>query len=253
MYWGSTQCPRGVRRSSLLGSPRPHGAREVDTFHRCIRDIKLRIQHSCGGLFLKTQLYTSYLYGVNYKPFGAGLFGTAKTQALTNFVATESVDSPIFRKYGHRIAGDVGLPFDTEDERQHLFNQLPRIVGSFVRSEQLSKLGRWFSWNACAHEQLPEYWACKMLYEHHLRNLQDPDEDLVSFDDLESCARAKTPYEELSLLKASNGGLRLAYTLMTHKLWLHAKVLYVVSRPTWSWYAREVKMSNHRGTACMMQ
>ena len=47
-----------------------------DKFHRCIRDIKLGMSYD--NVFLKTQLYTSYLWGINYKPFGTGLFGTQK-------------------------------------------------------------------------------------------------------------------------------------------------------------------------------
>ena len=212
-----------------------------DKFHRCIRDIKLTLQHCCGGVFLKTQLYTSYLWGVNYKPFGTGLFGTQKMQALNTFVATETADSAIFRKYVDRMARDVGMPCGTPEEREQVFQQLGHIVGSFVRSQEMSKLGRWFSWNGCAHEQLPEYWACKMLYEHHLGAEQDPDDDPVAFDDLEAAAHAKTPFAELMQLKAANGGLRLAYKLMTHQLWQHAKLLCAVTRPCWSWYTKEVK------------
>jgi hypothetical protein len=212
-----------------------------DKFHRCIRDLKLTLQNSCGGVFLKAQLYTSYLWGVNYKPFGTGLFGTQKTQALNTFVATETADSTIFRKHMDRIARDVRLPCGTLEEREQLFHQLPQILGSFVRSESLSKLGRWFSWHACAEQQLPEYWAAKMLYEHHLSAENDPDDDPVAFEDLEAAARAKTPFAELMQLKAANGGLRLAYKLMTHQLWQHAQLLLAVTRPCWSWYTREVK------------
>ena len=110
-----------------------------------------------------------------------------------------------------------------------------------MRSEGVSKLGRWFSWHACAHQQLPEYWAGKMLYEHHLSAENDPDDDPVAFEDLEAAARAKTPFAELMQLKAANGGLRLAYKLMTHQLWQHAQLLLAVTRPCWSWCTREVK------------
>ena len=39
----------------------------------------------------------------------------------------------------------------------------------------MSKLGRWFSWQDCAHEQLPEFFASKMLLEDHVVDA-DPDE-----------------------------------------------------------------------------
>lgn len=43
-----------------------------DKFHRIIRDIKLSLKHCCDGIFCKAQLYSAYLYGLNYKPFGKG-------------------------------------------------------------------------------------------------------------------------------------------------------------------------------------
>jgi hypothetical protein len=63
----------------------------------------------------------------------------------------------------------------------------------------------------------------------------------VAFDDLEAAAQAKTPFAELMQLKATNGGLRLAYKLMTYQLWQHAKLLFAVIRPCWTWYSQEVK------------
>ena len=60
--------------------------------------------------------------------------------------------------------------------------------------------------------------------------MRDPDEHPVAFDDLLGAAQAKTPQAELVALKAANGGLRLAYRLMTTKLWQHAKILYIVTR-----------------------
>ena len=81
-----------------------------------------------------------------------------------------------------------------------------------------------------------------MLWEFHPEEgMQDPDEHPVAFDDLLGASRAKTPQAELAALKAANGGLRLAYRLMTTKLWQHAKILYIVTRACWSWYTRQVK------------
>ena len=46
---------------------------KFDKFHRVIRDIKLFIGRCCSSLFLKAQLYTTLIWGINYKPFGSGL------------------------------------------------------------------------------------------------------------------------------------------------------------------------------------
>ena len=171
-----------------------------DKFHRLIRDLKLTLEHSCGGLFLKTQLYTSYIWSVNYKPLPAlGNYGTVKKDILHAFLspARNTIQSERFRKYGPRIvssfnekppAGSAStrpcdnagfqidhalkmgqnLSFDTIADQQQLFDNLPAIARSFVNVLSMSKLGRWFSWQDCAHEQLPEFFASKMLLEDHV-------------------------------------------------------------------------------------
>ena len=130
---------------------------------------------------------------------------------------------------------------ETRDDQQRLFNRLPLLARSWCQTLDISKLGRWFSWNACADEQLGEFWVSKMLLEHYLGDSSDPDESPVAFDDLLGASKAKTPQAELARLKAANGGLRLAYRLMSSALWLYAKMLFVVTRACWTWYCQQVK------------
>ena len=40
---------------------------KFDKFHRMIRDLKLSYAHCCRGCFQKAQLYSSYLWSLNYK------------------------------------------------------------------------------------------------------------------------------------------------------------------------------------------
>ena len=80
-----------------------------------------------------------------------------------------------------------------------------------------------------------------MFLEHHLEGLPDPDEENVAFDDLLGAARAHTPQAQLARLKQNNGGLRLAYILMSTQLWQYAKILQVVTKACWSWYSKQVK------------
>ena len=190
---------------------------------------------------LKTRLFTSYIWGINQKPYGTGLFLSQKKHVLNVFLATCSIDSPVWRKYVSRIALSVGPAVSTREEEQALFDRLPDLARSWCASLDISELGRWFSWNGCAKEQLGEYWISKMLLEFHQEGMQDPDEHPVAFDDLLAASRAKTPQAELAALKAANGGLRLVYRLMTTKLWQHAKILYIVTRACWSWCSRQVK------------
>ena len=123
----------------------------------------------------------------------------------------------------------------------------------------LAKMGRWFSWNHCASEQLGEFWIQRMILEDHLEvgsspcssagqqdrpcssaGLVDPDETGVAFDDLQAAAAAKTPQAQLAQLKAANGGLKLAYRLMTTQLYDHCKMLFTITKPLWNWYTDQV-------------
>ena len=58
---------------------------------------------------------------------------------------------------------------------------------------------------------------------------------------LSQAGRATDPRKELSLLKASMGGFKLAYYLMTEDLFDHSKILYKVTEPLWCWYGKQVK------------
>ncbi len=137
-----------------------------DKLHRLIRDIKLTLKHACGGIFLKCPLYTSFVWGLNYKPFGTGVFRQEKKAFLDFFLAGETVDSPIFRKYAADIAEDLELPCMTEEDVRAVFGALAALP-SFVSKASLPKLGRWFSWNAVCKEQLREFSALRMLLDHH--------------------------------------------------------------------------------------
>ncbi len=67
-----------------------------DKCHSVIRDIRLSITHCGRGLFLKAQLYTSYLWGINQKPFGTGLFLTQKTPHPQRFLGPLQPCQPRF-------------------------------------------------------------------------------------------------------------------------------------------------------------
>ena len=47
-------------------------------------------------------------------------------------------------------------------------------------------------------------------------------------------------WKEGGLHEAAGGGLRLAYKLMTTKLYNYAKVLYVLQLSCWTWYSDQV-------------
>ena len=130
---------------------------------------------------MKTQLFSAFIYGLNYRPFGTGGFSQVKRRMANVFMATESSDSTIFMKYCERIALDLSLPCQTQDERQHVFEACLDLP-SLRQKGGLPKLGRWFSWNSVADDQMVEFNTLKMLFEHNLQAETDPDANPVGFD-----------------------------------------------------------------------
>ena len=45
-----------------------------DSFHRGVNDLKLSCQHALGGLFRRVILLSTYVFNINYGPFGKGAF-----------------------------------------------------------------------------------------------------------------------------------------------------------------------------------
>ena len=156
------------------------------------------------GLFLKAQLYSSYIWGFNYRPFGTGLFGDHKRRLLNVFLAVETPDGTCFTKYGPVIARDMGLPWGT---RAHKLAVWDRVAAwpSCNQALEFPKLGRWFSWNGAAHTQMQEFHALKMILEWHLEgdNVADPDEAGAAFDDLAPTTSARTHQQQLAQLVLS--------------------------------------------------
>jgi len=164
-----------------------------------------------------------------------------KKEALAYFIETTHEDSPVFLKYGPLIAKDHGLRFDTAEDRERLHNALPDLAVSFVGSQEMCKLGRWFSWNQCAEQQLQEFWVAKMIYEHFLDGAKDDDAAADAAFNNVLRDKHKTPQAELRALKSLSGGLGLAYKLMSAQCRQHARILQTVTRACWTWYASQVK------------
>lgn len=98
------------------------------------------------------------------------------------FIATTDHHSPIFLKYADRIARDLGLRCDTDAEREHVYLSCLHAP-SLHRQGTYPKMGRWFSWNQVACEQIDEFWILRMLLEHHLSPSSGPDEASTAFDE----------------------------------------------------------------------
>ena len=238
-----------------------------DKIHRCIRDYKLALGRALGGIFLKTQLHSSYIFGLNYKPFNTGLFHEQKKTMLESFLESQNIDGDLWQEFRERIAFDAG---ETVVNDIRLFESLSELP-SFKKKGTLIKPARWFSWNQCCEEFLPEFHTLKMLakyeFQDSIRPLDEIDEDqkpeagalTVSLgnkikpeskqsakDDehilrsLEKMKKSFDPREELRVLKKLCGGFKLAYKLMTEELYDNSKLLACITRPLWDWYTNQI-------------
>ena len=153
-----------------------------DKIHRCIRDYKLAIGRAMGGIFLKTQLHSSYIFGLNYKPFGSGLYSSQKQTRMESFCESNTILSDLWQEFRERIAFDAGESVINDNRLWESMSELE----SFKNKGTLIKPARWFSWNQCCDEFLPEFHTLKMLckdeYGDNIRPLDETDEDPDSFD-----------------------------------------------------------------------
>ena len=161
------------------------------------------------------KMWSAYLYGMNNRPFNSGANFTKKKRFLTVFSQTSDIDSPVFRKYLHRIAKEWKMPCDSRAEIQAIFDNVLQM-DSFNNKMSQPKQANWFAWNKAAHEQIPEFWATKMVLESQLDDV-DPD----SIDGF----AARNPSAQLVKMLKAGGGLRLAYKLMTVSMHANVKIM----------------------------
>ena len=150
---------------------------KFDKIHRCIRDYKLALGRAMGGIFLKTQLHSSYIFGLNYKPFGTSLHFNQKRTMLELFLESQTISSPLWLEFRERIAFDFGETRVVND--RVLWDSLAEL-NSFQNKGTLVKPSRWFSWNQCCDEFLPEFHTLKMLLKYefgdNIRPLDEAEE-----------------------------------------------------------------------------
>ena len=205
-----------------------------DKIHRIIRDLKLASAHCCGKVFEKTKLWSSYIYGLNNRPFGSGSNHTLKEGLLKLFADVESPTSENFLKFVTRIGKDLDMPSRSPEDHQQIFNAVLEMK-SFTQKLGQPKVSNWFAWNAMAKVQIPEFNGTKCVFSSVYTDEEDPDLD-GPFDRPTSDPRA-----QLQAILKSGGGLALAHRLMKSELQQHTKILYVMEQPAWTWYTHEIE------------
>jgi hypothetical protein len=134
-----------------------------DKIHRLVRDCKGAENDCCAKIFTKTKLWSAYLWSINKRPFGSGANHTQKVHWSKLFEQQCDITSDVFLKYLPLIARQWKMPFGTDEEKQTIFNRCLQLP-SFSKHGSHPKLANWFAWNKAAHDQLPEFFAGKMIY-----------------------------------------------------------------------------------------
>jgi len=97
-----------------------------DKFHGIIRNEKNAV--NANRTYSEVFLTSSYVWGLNYKPFHSSEWYWAKQELLENFITTHDHESPIFKKYVGRISSGYGKAyFGTVDEDKFWFAQLSNM------------------------------------------------------------------------------------------------------------------------------
>ncbi len=178
-------------------------------------------------------MWSAYLYGLNNRPFNSGANFTLKGRLLDLFKLRVTIESPVFVKHMCRIAKAWDLPCETAEERQVILDRVCSMR-SFTTKRGQPKVSNWFAWNKCAHEQMDEFHATKMVFEDHLPEQPDPDA-CGSFE-----TGSRNPRKQLQQMLKQQGGLPLAYKLMREELHDHVVIMWVAEKASWDWYTKEV-------------
>eukprot|EP00959_Pyramimonas_sp_CCMP1952_P367299 7693051-Pyramimonas_sp.AAC.1 len=116
-----------------------------DPFHRAVNDIKGACKHACGGLFRRVMLFTAFIFGINYGPFGKGANFHEKQSILEYFYSNLDSDSPEFRRFAVGYAMDNDMRHHSNDDFDIIFDSLADMPSVNFKGP-LTKLMRWFSW-----------------------------------------------------------------------------------------------------------
>ena len=146
-------------------------------------------------------------------------------------MGTESVESQHFQRHWGNIAFDLGL--DTNDAHD-VWRRLADTP-TFSRKGALPKLGRWFSWNGVAEEQLQELSVLRMRLDWSSGS--EADEEAGEPQTLAAAGEHNDPRAELRALQSAAGGFKLAHLLLTDELRLNARALFAATQVLWTWYA----------------
>ena len=149
---------------------------KFDKVHRIIRDLKLSEGHCCGKIFEKTKLWSTYIFGLNARPFGSGSNHTLKSYLMFQFRLRTTVATKSFPKYVHRIGVEFEMPSQSREDQQEILREMCELR-SFEQKLANPKASNWFAWNDMADKQMREFTATKCIFTEVYSDEPDPDDE----------------------------------------------------------------------------
>ncbi len=129
----------------------------------------------CGGkIFEKTKLWSTYIFGLNNRPFGSGSNHTLKPCLMFQFRVRVNVSSLNFRSYVQRIAAEFAMTSESFEGQDAILKDMYELK-SFAQKLGQPKASNWFAWNGMAKEQMREFTATKCVFAEVYSDDPDPD------------------------------------------------------------------------------
>ena len=203
-----------------------------DPYHRAWNDLKNALKRStCGGW--RTVLELTLVANLNYGPFGSSSWFFKKKSKLEDFLACNTIHSPVWKRYQHLICQEQGIPEpNSEAEAEDLFDSL-KSLESFNQKGPLIKLMRWFSFFESMLFHKGQLWATKMVIEHQAGE-EAPSEKEVP----EGPPKPEQDHrKELQELKKRKGTWKLAPELVTGKSLCIKDIVMSVGKASWQTFS----------------
>ena len=205
-----------------------------DAFHRGIRDIIDSSSKAVLGVFRRVMLFTAYIFGLNYAPFGKGLSFDEKKDMLEFFYSCTDHHNAAFRKYAVKYAEQNGMSCSTDEDYLAVYNSLVDME-SFNFKGPVPKQSRWYAWWDGYVFHIKDLWGLKMVIEVYFEDL-GPEFQLFRPD------RFNTPEAEMRALKGAAGGFKLAYKIITHEVDYYARGLFVAGSACWNAHSKRAEV-----------
>ena len=107
-----------------------------DKYHYIVRNNKNGVNRS--GRYKEVVVQSSYVWGLNYKPYGSGEWQKVKLELLDAFLKNHDGDSEIVKKFAPDILESWGMPYEgTLLERENILERMAGMKSFSLKGSDL--------------------------------------------------------------------------------------------------------------------